>query len=130
MSLAPDEVGKKQVEMIHDLPTNMTFKLRKVIEYSLNVAQIAAKFITKANEKVMIQGASFAQQYSLQKGMQKFGKKGANVVTKELDQLHKRNRFVPIDVSKLTTEWEKEGATHFNAVDGEGQWLGEGAMHL
>jgi len=111
VSFAPDKVGEKQVESHHNLPTNMHFKSRKVIEYSLTSAQVAARFMTEANEKVSIQGASFAQQYSLQKGMQKFGKKGADAVTKELDQLHKRNCFVPIDVSKLTTS-ERKKAQH------------------
>jgi len=111
VSFAPDKVGEKQVESHHNLPTNMRFKSKKVIEYSLTSAQVAARFMTEANEKVSIQGASFAQQYSLQKGMQKFGKKGANAVTKELDQLHKRNCFVPIDVSKLTTS-ERKKAQH------------------
>ena len=60
---------------------------------------------------MLIQGASYAQQYSMKKGLQKFGKKGSEAITKELDQLHKRHCFVPVDVSKLTSG-EKKKAQH------------------
>ena len=40
--------------------------------------------------------------------MKKFGDKGKKAATEELDQLHKRNCFEPIDVSKLTTTEKKK----------------------
>jgi hypothetical protein len=44
----------------------------------------------------------------LQKGIKKFGVRGRKAATEELDQLHKRNCFEPVDVSKMTkTEKEK-----------------------
>ena len=49
----------------------------------------------------MNQGASFAQQYILKKGLKVFGKRGHEASKKELDQLHRRNCFTPISVAKL-----------------------------
>ena len=37
-----------------------------------------------------------------------FGEKGKKATTKELDQLHQRNCFMPIDVSKLTASEKKK----------------------
>jgi hypothetical protein len=71
------------------------------IEYTERSALIAAQVITNINSKATIKGASFAQQYLLQQGMKKFGDKGAQAATKELDQLHQRNCFTPIDVSNI-----------------------------
>jgi len=54
------------------------------------------------NAKVMVQGASYGQQYILQKGLKKFKERGSEAAIKELDQLHKQNCFTPVDVSSLT----------------------------
>ena len=67
--------------------------------------------MVETHDKVLIQGASYAQQYSMKKGLQKIGKKRSEAITKELDQLHKRRCFVPVDVSKLTCG-EKQKAQH------------------
>jgi hypothetical protein len=40
--------------------------------------------------------------------MKKFGDKGAQAATKELDQLHQRNCFTPIDVSTMTPSEKKK----------------------
>ena len=64
--------------------------------------------MVETHSQVTIAGASYAQQYSLKKGLQKFGVKGSDAVTKELDQLHKRNCFAPVDVSKLTVGEKKK----------------------
>jgi hypothetical protein len=48
------------------------------------------------------EGVSFAQQYLLKKGLQKFGESGYKAANKEVDQLHKRNCFSPMDLSTLT----------------------------
>ena len=48
------------------------------------------------------------QQYILQKGLKKFGKKGYDVAIKETEQLHYQKCFTPIDVSKLSkSKWQK-----------------------
>jgi Reverse transcriptase (RNA-dependent DNA polymerase) len=50
---------------------------------------------------------SFAQQYVLQKGLTKFGQRGSEAVKKELEQLHRRNCFMPMDVSELNNTEKK-----------------------
>jgi hypothetical protein len=56
------------------------------------------------NSQTTIKGATFAQQYMVQRGLKKFGQKGADAATKEMDQLHRRNCFTPIDVASMTQE--------------------------
>ena len=54
------------------------------------------------NYGVRRHGASFAQPFIFQKGRKKFGKRGDQAAIKEFDQLHHRNCFTPINLSKLT----------------------------
>jgi hypothetical protein len=56
------------------------------------------------NSQATIEGANFAQQYIVQRGLKKFGQSGAKAATKEMDQLHRRNCFTPIDVASMTQE--------------------------
>jgi hypothetical protein len=44
-----------------------------------------AGFIIEINEGATNHGASFAQNYILQKGLQKFGQAGSDAASKELD---------------------------------------------
>jgi hypothetical protein len=60
---------------------------------------VIARVMSNINSKTTVQGASFAQQYIVQRGLKKFGQRGATAATKEMDQLHQRNCFTPIDVS-------------------------------
>ena len=45
---------------------------------------------------------SFGQQHILQKGLKLFEDKGCDGVIEELDQLHRRMCFTPVDVNDLT----------------------------
>ena len=107
VTFADDPLLQKKLEQAY----NIDSKTKKTMEYGQSAAQMAAKFMVETHGHVIIAGASYAQQYSFKKGLQKFGKKGSDAVTKELDQLHKRNCFVPVDVSKLTVG-EKKKAQH------------------
>ena len=60
----------------------------------------------------MAEGASFGQQYILQKVLKKFGDHGSKSAAKEIDQLHQRNCFTPIDVEELTPQ-EKHKSTEY-----------------
>lgn len=65
--------------------------------------------MTDIQSKATIQGASFAQQYILQKEINVFGReKSSKAVSKELDQLPKQNCFAPMDVSTLTSSEKKK----------------------
>jgi hypothetical protein len=53
-------------------------------------------------------GASFAQQYILQKGLKLFGKEGHKASKKEINQLHKRKCFAPIKVKDMKPSKRKK----------------------
>jgi hypothetical protein len=73
-----------------------------VDKYPLELAMLIARLIINIRHKVNKQGARFAQQYILQKGLKVFSDKGHTGASKELDQLHQRTCFGPIARSKLT----------------------------
>ena len=98
-----DESTWEQLEQCHNMyktPLSQTMDE----EYTLEKAMLIARVIADINSKASHQGASFAQNYIYQKGIKKFGNKGWAAASKELDQLHKRNCFSPIDVNELTPE--------------------------
>ncbi len=77
------------------------------IEYTPEIAGVAARYIHETNEKAMMQGHSFGQQYILQKGLKIFGDKGRKAVSSEMGQLHHRDCFQPLLVSSLTPSEKK-----------------------
>ena len=102
-----------QMELCHNLITkamNVSPNPEEDIAYSPQMALIMARLICDINSKTSRQGASFAQQFILQKGIKKFGHHGKAAARKEIDQLHCRTCFTPIDISTLTEEEEKAKA--------------------
>ena len=67
-----------------------------------------ARVMTEINSKATTHGASFGQQYMLKKGLKKFKERGDAAVTKELDQLHQRNCFSPVDIATLSSEEKRK----------------------
>jgi len=63
-----------------------------------------AKVIMEIHNGVSEHGVSFCQNYTNQKGVKTFGEKGRKAARKELDQLHQRKCFTPIDVNELSPE--------------------------
>ena len=59
------------------------------VEYNPGIAMVIARVMSNINSGATAQGASFAQQYIYQRGIKKFGERGSNAATKELDQLHR-----------------------------------------
>jgi hypothetical protein len=80
----------------------------RYIEYNEDIAIVAARTIENLNYEVSQKGAAFSQQYILKKGLKKFGDNGKKAATEELDQLHKRNCFEPIDVATMTASEKKK----------------------
>jgi hypothetical protein len=91
-----------ELENCHNLMVDARNGNNRMIEYDLEGAMIAAEWIVEINNKATVQGASFAQQYMLKRGIKKYGERGSEAAMKELDQLHQRNCFTPIDINKLT----------------------------
>jgi hypothetical protein len=71
-------------------------------EYSSSDAMLMARLIYDLNTRVVREGASFAQQYLLNKGLKIFGQKGRDASKKEMDQLHQRSCFTPKSIADMT----------------------------
>jgi Reverse transcriptase (RNA-dependent DNA polymerase) len=77
------------------------------VTYTSDRAHLIAQLMLQISDKVAKRGASFAQQYMLKRGLQKWGDKAGDAAQKELDQLHRRNCFTPIDMESLTPTEKK-----------------------
>ena len=74
-------------------------------QYDVDMAKIAALYIDSMNEislQAQETGASFVETYNLRKGLIKFGDRGRKAAYKEMQQLHDRVCFRPIDPSTMT----------------------------
>ena len=104
----PDRLGYHQANKVNfDLENNLN-KLNEE-NYSTNDAALYARLIHDINKATTKSGHVFSQQYKLKKGLQKYGEKGKEATMMELDQLHKRNCFTPINIDDLK-EGEKKKA--------------------
>jgi hypothetical protein len=66
---------------------------------SIETEEVIAKYIFGFNHKYYYQ---FTETYGLKKGLQKFGKDGFNSAMNEMQQLHERVVYKPVNVSELT----------------------------
>ena len=55
-----------------------------------------------------IMGVVFAQQYTLEKGTEKFGDRAEEATTKELKQIHDMGTYQPLDATKITKKERME----------------------
>jgi hypothetical protein len=92
----------QRIEQCHNLIAQAHPNPEQDMTYDPAMAMVFARIMSDINSQTTIQGASFAQQYIIQRGLKKFGKLGIDAATKEMDQLHRRNCFTPIDVAKMT----------------------------
>jgi hypothetical protein len=103
---AEDEL--KQLEYCHNLVSQVKPTEEQTIEYGSNQAMLIARFIQDITRNVNKHGASFAQQYILQKGLKVFGNKGHKASKKEIDQLHRRTCFAPLKVKEMKPSERKK----------------------
>ena len=78
------------------------------MEYTRDHALLIAKAMVDFYRKGTTNTWSFGQQHILQKGLKMFKEKGHAAAMKELDQLHKRMCFTPVDINDLTTSEKKK----------------------
>jgi hypothetical protein len=71
-------------------------------EYSLETAKVIAQTINGFNNHMVNKKYSFIETYSLKRGLKQFGQKGYDAAFGEMQQLHDRAVFAPVDVNKLT----------------------------
>ncbi len=91
------------LEYCHNLIAQTKPNTSQSKEYNPSDAMIMARLINDLNTKVIKKGASFSQQYLLNKGINVFGHKGQTASMKEMDQLHRRSCFTPISIAKMTS---------------------------
>jgi hypothetical protein len=106
VAFAEDEL--KQLEYCHNLVSQVKPTEEQSIKYGSNQATLIARFIQDITRNVNKHGASFAQQYMLQKGLEVFGNMGHKASKKEIDQLHKRTCFAPLKVKKMKPSERKK----------------------
>jgi hypothetical protein len=95
-----DEEG--HLEYCHNLVVQTKPDPSQSKEYNPQDAMLMARLIYDLNNKVVGEGASFAQQYLLNKGLKVFGQKGHDASMKEMDQLPRRSCFTPAPIKTMT----------------------------
>jgi hypothetical protein len=98
----------KQLEYCHNLVSQVKPEKEQILEYGSSQAMLITRFIQDKTMNVKQHGASFAQQYILQKGLKVFGKQGHEASKKEIDQLHKRTCFAPLKVKNMKPSKRKK----------------------
>ena len=83
------------------------------IEYDSKTALYMARTMDEFRSRSIEQGLSFAQQYTMKKGIKKFGEAGKIAATKEADQLYKRETFRPILVKDLSPSEKRKAQESF-----------------
>ena len=98
----------KKLEYCHNLIVQTTNDSNNTIEYGYDEAMLMTRLISDITKGVMEHGASFAQQYMLEKGLKIFGPRGHDASKKEINQLHQRTCFAPLLVSEMTQSEKKK----------------------
>jgi hypothetical protein len=93
--------AEQELEHHHNLITENEPDEGQSKEYSPSDAMLMARLIYNLNTRVVREGASFAQQYLLNKGLKIFGQKGRDASKKEMEQLHRRSCFTPKSITIL-----------------------------
>ena len=94
------------IEANYNLLSDVGNKNIKVKEYKPQEAEVVAKLMSSIHDNVMRTGvtgikAVTGQQYVIQKGLKEFGEAAKVGTMKELNQLHKRNCFSPIEYKRI-----------------------------
>jgi hypothetical protein len=74
-----------QLEQCHNIMADNDATIAKEVFYSEQDATVMASYIIEIQEGANNHGASFAQNYILQKGLKMFGDAGVAAASKELD---------------------------------------------
>ena len=86
---------------------NLFHTAEQVNEYDPEDAMLIARLIGDINHHYF-SGEQHSQQYILEKGLKKFGKRGEDATLKEVRQLHSRRCFQPTLVKNLTNNERKK----------------------
>ena len=78
------------------------------VEYSRESGLFLARVINESRYSTIGVEGSFSQQFSLRRGLKKFGTKGKIAAQDEIKQLYTRECFEPIMVKDLTSSEKKK----------------------
>ena len=84
-------------------------EVKEYDKYDVKIISMFMQYINIGNNPTKIARVCNTNTYSLNKGILKYGQKGKQAVNKELSQLHNREVFKPVMLSKLSKE-EKQKA--------------------
>jgi hypothetical protein len=96
------------LEQCHNIVHQVKPSDDEVMYYEDQEAMIICRLISDLNHQVATRGKSFAQQYILQQGLKKFGKRGGDAAVKEVEQMYKRTCFEPISIKDMTSSERKK----------------------
>ena len=85
----------------------MTEEIEYETKYAIVYAHVMTQIRDRASGILMSHGTQHVVTYSLKKGLEKFGERGRQATLKEMQQLHDRECFKPIDVKTLTESERK-----------------------
>jgi hypothetical protein len=91
-----------RLEYCHNLIAQTKPDESQIEVYDPSDAMLVTRLIDDLNNKITTQGASFAQQYLIKKGLKVFGHEGRNAAVKEMDQLYRRNCFTPVSIAEMS----------------------------
>ena len=77
-------------------------------KYNPQEAMPMARLINDLQLQVTEKGASFVQQYLINKGLKVFGQAGHDASKKSINQLHRWNCFSPISIAEMTAAEQKK----------------------
>jgi hypothetical protein len=104
------QIDPEEIKDNHKLITQNEPDEGQSKEYSPSDAMLMARLIYDLNTRVVREGASFAQQYLLNKGLKIFGQEGQDASKKEMGQLHRRSCFTPKSIAEMTQIIEQRKA--------------------
>ena len=96
------------LEQCHNIVHQVKPSEDEVFYYQEEEAMIICRLIDDLNHQVATRGKSFVQQFILQQGLKKFGKRGGDAAVKEAEQLYKRTCFEPVSIKEMTAKERKK----------------------
>ena len=103
---------EKSCEACHNL-IHQEIGTKNKVQYDEKTGLFMARIIHDMRELCMKFGVSFAQQYSLKKGIKKFGGRAKAGAKNEVDQLYQRNCWKPIRIKDMTRSERKKAQECF-----------------
>ena len=79
---------------------DIDIEVKEYNKYDAKIIPMFMQYINIVNNQTKIAGVYNTNKFSLNKGILKYGQKGKQVVNKEISQLHNREVFKPMMLSK------------------------------